>query len=660
MTGIAAITMCAAFTSCSHDLGFEQMTPEQVVQANYEAAFINAFGQPAPNQDWGFGQVAGTRVTRAADKSLPTNPSFSSKPSVPTFSTSVPTGTPRATKANWKDNGTFFIDNDFKNGDLENPNNQSNVTIYADGTNVTYPYGTNQNGNGTKIIVTTGSTLTLPNVSERLTVYLSPRATLKLGNNVTFAQNNAVLYMSAGSQVIGGTNLKFTSGYTVLNDGGTIQAQALNVEDGALLYNDLTGTVTATGAIYVHNTNAEIVNMGSLSGASVDVGAGALMHNVGTTTITGSTVIDNTNSKWKNEGQYTTGDFEVKAYAEQVYNNCKLTVHKADNNGEFKIYGKFVVEGGSPTGGSVVTDKLYWVNNSYFFLGTNSMLKVNGQFFTANKDTNGGIVGPTSGWAVVQAGSITHGGNEQLRMSYYNNLYVDAGTHFDQGSKDGKPYETTSQPYYYYDSTVKFKHLNQTANVSIPYSDCNPGYEGEEEDDDDDDDDDDDGYQGRIMAEDLTVKPNGAASDFDFNDVVFDWKIEGRVATIQLRAIGGTLPLTVGGQEVHAKFGVQPNVMVNTGVTTEAEPAPYEYTFPDGVDPEPINIPIFVTRSDGTFELTAEMGKVASKINVPTSTKWVKEFKDIKEAYPDFEGWVANPTATWTSNYNSALLYNPL
>ena len=62
MTGIAAVAMCAAFTSCSKDLGFEQMTPEEAVQASYETAFIQAFGQPAPDQDWGFGSRSNTRT----------------------------------------------------------------------------------------------------------------------------------------------------------------------------------------------------------------------------------------------------------------------------------------------------------------------------------------------------------------------------------------------------------------------------------------------------------------------------------------------------------------------------------------------------------------------------------------------------------------------
>ena len=67
MTGIAAIAMCAAFTSCSHDVDpvsqedLNKMAAEKVVN-NYNQAFIATFGQPAANQDWGFG----TSVTRTA------------------------------------------------------------------------------------------------------------------------------------------------------------------------------------------------------------------------------------------------------------------------------------------------------------------------------------------------------------------------------------------------------------------------------------------------------------------------------------------------------------------------------------------------------------------------------------------------------------------
>lgn len=167
-------------------------------------------------------------------------------------------------------------------------------------------------------------------------------------------------------------------------------------------------------------------------------------------------------------------------------------------------------------------------------------------------------------------------------------------------------------------------------------------------------------YQGRIMAEDLNAVEQ---SDFDFNDVVFDWKIEGNVATIQLRAAGGVYPLYVGDQEVHAKFGQSAGAdgkyaMINTGDGVTATAASYTYTFPNGTDAAAINIPIYVIK-DGTTKayLSASTGKAASKFNTKTTTKWVKEYEDITKAYPNFKGWVADESIDWTTEKNADYLY---
>ena len=67
MTGVAAIAICAAFTSCSKNdemYNPEQIKKNEVAQAyeSYNQAFIQTFGKPAANQDWGFGSSASTRV----------------------------------------------------------------------------------------------------------------------------------------------------------------------------------------------------------------------------------------------------------------------------------------------------------------------------------------------------------------------------------------------------------------------------------------------------------------------------------------------------------------------------------------------------------------------------------------------------------------------
>lgn len=70
MIGIAAVAMTAAFTSCSKDKDFEQISQVQLDESKYQAAFESRFGKIDPNHDWGFNRYkkgANARVTRTAD-----------------------------------------------------------------------------------------------------------------------------------------------------------------------------------------------------------------------------------------------------------------------------------------------------------------------------------------------------------------------------------------------------------------------------------------------------------------------------------------------------------------------------------------------------------------------------------------------------------------
>lgn len=161
---------------------------------------------------------------------------------------------------------------------------------------------------------------------------------------------------------------------------------------------------------------------------------------------------------------------------------------------------------------------------------------------------------------------------------------------------------------------------------------------------------------GRVMAEDL-----GATGDWDFNDVVFDvvytesnW-IEGKQVwtkpVLTLRACGGTLPLTVAGIEVHEAFGVATNVMVNTGAGPTRPVVTLRLA--DDYGGDLAAIPVVVTQGDGSqITLAANTGKPASKFLVPTSTRWMKEYKNIKTSYPDFASWVGNATEKWWNTVN--------
>lgn len=455
MTGIAAVAMCAAFTSCSKDLGFEQITPEEAVQASYETAFIQAFGQPAPDQDWGFGTKATRSFTRANEGRV-IKPDMTDFPGY---------STERCNSSNYR-----------------------SPEGYAD---IVAPVTTKE--------------------AEWVQDWFSKNPGLTPQGQPF--KNFFVQHVS--------TNGHTKAGYFHSTEGGKPESVEARTYNG--IYMDkLQIGATASEANSEHTLDFNATN---------GFNEWNLIY-------------------YQNSSALQFGYHESYGSSYEWYFKCV----------ELEVPGSCFADGKARKG--------WYVGLSYF---------------CDKKETN-------EKWHVIGGDRLQYGDDWILKI-VPNDPIIEEN------------------------------------------------------------------YQGRIMAEDLTVRPNGKASDFDFNDVVFDWKIEGNVATIQLRAIGGTLPLYVGDVEVHGKFGARINQMVNTGVDTMDEPAAYTYTFPEGVDPLPINIPIVVTRSEGNVTLTAEEGKVASKINVPTDTKWVREYQDIKNAYPGFVGWVIDPNAEWTSNFNAAYLY---
>ena len=640
MTGVAAVAMCAAFTSCSktedlYDPGAVEEMEIASVYEQYNQAFIKTFGQVNPNQDWGFGKNFGKMGTRAVDYSLTeqnpnqanaeTQPSFSSKPSKPTFSETVPSGTPKATKANWNNGTVFYIDNDAV--DLDNPQNKADVTIYANGTDVTYSYQTNQNGNGTKFIVTKDSKLTLTQVGNNLSVYLAPNASLVLPDGATFKKSGAMLYMSAGSTVTGGNNLTFEENYVVLNDGGNLNVKTVTVDGGALLYND--GTLTATTSVILKNTNGELVNNGTLTSPSFDQRAGGKFLNdeEGVANIGGMTYLTNTNCVWQNKGSYTTENVDIEN-TRKVFNNCKMTV---TDTFHFVKNSAFVLDGHA----SVKTAKMVWDDDCDFYMRDESLLWVEGQLLAKNDDKGYGAHGLGNGYSIIKAGSIAYESPEQSRMNYWGKIYVDTDSHFAQGFKDGKSVNS-SQPYYYYSTqnkTVMFKFLDDPCPITsaIAAGKCHHGYNPPTPPSD---------YDVRIMAEDLNATAADGDienSDWDFNDVVFDVKFDasGDGATIRLVAAGGVLPLYVAGQEVHALFGesIKANgeyPMINTGAGPEK---PYvTFRIESGADKanNGHNIPITVVKklkSGATqeFALDAKQGQPAAKFAVKPSVHHLGE-----------------------------------
>lgn len=142
----------------------------------------------------------------------------------------------------------------------------------------------------------------------------------------------------------------------------------------------------------------------------------------------------------------------------------------------------------------------------------------------------------------------------------------------------------------------------------------------------------------RIICEDL-----GNIGDFDFNDIVFDayitwvWNGSANVqeAVISVKAAGGTLPIYIGGVEIHEAMGVASNVMVNTGAPNGASAPAAIFRIPVSSG----NIADIEVKVNDAVVLEAPQGDAPQKICVPTTFKWCTERTNIKDAYPNFVNW---------------------
>ena len=698
MTGIAALAMCAGFTSCSHDL--EAPSQEEINEVNaqkitnsYNQAFIATFGQPAANQNWGFGtatRAAGSgTITQngetvnytlaeqnpssptppAQPGSSETAPSFrTTTPTVPTtISFSVPEGTVAAPQ-NLSNGGVYTLSNDYN---VSNPQNQKNVTFYVIGDNVVYKEQTHNDG--TTFIVTEGKKLTLGAQGNYIgvSIYLAKNATLVLEKeNGTVNLKDAVtsqdplttlgamLYLGENSSVICKSNVEFEQYFTIYNEKGTIDADTNNkqisINGGALIYN---AKELKAANIKMLNESAELINVGNIEASEFDMSSGGKFLNEenGKVTIAGTNWIDNMNSVWQNKGDFTCGDFHIEN-TRNVFNNCKLTVTANGTSGtgtfSFVKNSTLVLDGNN----SVKADAMSWGPDCDFYMSNNSMLWVVGALTSTSANKGYGVHGVGSGYSILKAGSITYSGDaDQSRMNYFGNVYVDTETHFAQGFKDQKTVES-SQPYYYFDSSVKFRFRNDECPITSTISgNCHHGYTPPTPPTEVAD--------LRIMAEDLSATE---ASDFDFNDVVFDvyFAKEGESETkILVRAAGGTLPLQIKvsdteWQEVHGLWGLGTGIMINTGAEAMfgsskgadgrgSKELTLKYPIRNAEQAKNITIQVQKALPNGQkqwMEMTAPTGEPAAKFAIPApnpdSENWCNERTPIQTKYTKFTDWV--------------------
>lgn len=705
MTGVAAAAICLGFASCSR-YDFTPISEGEQAYANYENAFIEKFGEPAPDQTWGFGS-SDTKATRSI-----TSPTVATA-SQPYNEKWVADYLTTATEVN----STNAVDDadDGKNvkcewypndgGKLSTLMYNYNYCVY-EGSPVTQndkdwytknilPLLTacNNNWYGTEYaytilmklkeytgdynywglnVVSEGGWVPDPNYVRNFKITDTWNGPIKVveseGLNGTTKTNSERTVVVKGKWNLTEDQKVGSLGRIIVADGGEIvvsSGKTLSSVNEAQIVVLPGGKITGDGTVAFHNgTSSDLV---SYNGGTFDVGT-----------------FNNNGGDFYNYGTLKAGTMDGGAGNSRYYNHGIINIGKTGSSANLRLYnacqfycsGNMRIRNYEGVGGSslICNGELMLCSSND---GTGEPTYVGlaaGALVQCGTLNNNGTTwtGPTSGYAVLDViDRITFINNNVGDFS--NNIYLCAGTwdnilnagnYANNTAKEaffGKKAEYYSVEGIINNNTVKIitKSTNEkdevipTDNYEAGVKGCTPGFRGKVVEEP---------KPIRVIAEDLSASEG---SDFDFNDVVFDiqlnWPAQGQ-HTITLQAAGGKLPLRIGKledeNEVHKLFGVNINTMVNTEDWT-AHKDPYKFTISGTYESEK-DIPIWVRKGNTWCELTAERGRAASKIAVSTDYQWVKELNDISKAYSDFDTYVGSgtPTEWWKNNKENSLIYN--
>lgn len=556
MTGVAAIAICAAFTSCSksgdelYDPGkIDQQNAEKITQT-YNEAFIKVFGKPSANQDWGFGKSASTRAN--SGETVPQTEAYH----------------------NMNHNEWADPDKEFGGYTVPDPLTEQQKAVVA------------------------AYFQSVPNLT-----YSDPQW-----------RHFFVQQVYKGGKVDAGKVRNTTEGITAANgtkyDSGNMNL--LSVGRNNIHINDFNAGSCST---------SNVLDNGQHVGGSSHTDQITLMVNIDDTSCFG----------YHETGSSTQHNNKAALVSWQTIRDW------ANANG---------------LNGDCLADN--W-NRS--FLGFDLAIKEGAQ---AQSDIAARYNdGPESySYAMVNGEIVSINGNDNIVYNSENIYYLDTNTNMYVAADKMTLQDNEIQAEYRVDGDYKGKYINVDKFVALlndgwlPVKDKNfrewvkvgksDGYfsdwivtltKAERKNPPHN-------YTICVIGEDLTVggsDEEDLGADFDFNDVVFDVALESNETWVRLKAAGGTLPLTIDGIEIHGKFGVATNVMVNTGAGPNKEYVEFKL---NNVYTDAKNIPVFVTKGGRRVELTAVQGEPASKIGVKPSYVWCKERVGVVDQYPMFTQWV--------------------
>ena len=665
MIGFAAL----AFAACSNnDDAFD--ANRSIVEDTYNAAFVKYVGgNISPNQTWGFGANA-TRsaVTRSITVNGDVYDKFPSADEINTnFPGSIPEGadevsqlenlyTGTTAQDQWGNTQTLWglyqiyaykivegynlkvtSEGTYENGVVELGGSYQNVSG-----NIAQPYNVYVDIDGTITLKRNGST--------HFNLYVL-RGTVNLESD--YGEQAGLISVAAGATVNDARNsVAANQGVKIFNRGtfNATNAEKYDIGNFCTFYNE--GKFTATGALTYSPGQANtsyFMNMGDnaeVTAPQMTLNSAGNFFNSGKTTIAGETNVTQKEIYWVNAGHYTTGTLTFSAQNATFYNYCQLIVtgNAKMYDGEFNLMQNGYMEAGSAAmdnfivniasntglhikGGVRVIAQGDGNFQGFRSAGTNNYLLIDGKV-TIDSHKNSFIVDEGITYSINQIEILRSGQvvtHEQL---------------IDEQSGDYPVYVLNGIECPYGDLTVDPGNYNS----------CGANWSRRGGNDD----------EIRIIAEDLSASD---ATDFDFNDVVFDVKFTSETtATVTLKAAGGTLPLTVDGHEVHKAFGIDDEkTMINTnaGRILTPELIAQGYKAADGLTAQPFtvtginkanwgsDIVVKVKKGGEWYEIKAVTGGPTAKICVRTNFTWPNEKQSIKSLYERFQQWVTNPSVMW-------------
>ena len=705
MTGVAAAAICLGLSNCSR-YDFTPISEGEQAYANYENAFIEKFGEPAPDQTWGFGS-SDTKATRSITSPTVATASqpYNEKWVADYLTTATEVNSTNAVddaddgkneKCEWYPNDGAKLSTLMNNYDYcvyeGSPVTQNDKDWYTKNI-LPLLQACNKNWYGTEYaytilmklkeytgdynywglnVVSEGGWVPDPTYVRNFKITGTWDGIINVvkseGLNGTTKTNSERTVVVTGKWNLTESQRVGSLGRIIVANGGEIvvsSEKTLNSVNEAQIVVLPGGKITGDGAIEFSNgTSSELI---SYNGGTIDVGT-----------------FNNNGGDFYNYGTLKAGTMDGGAGNSHYYNHGIVNIGQTGSSANLRLYnacqfyclGNMHIRNYEGIGGSsLICNGELMLSTSYDGTGEPTYVGLAaGALVQCGTLNNNGTTwtGPTSGYAVLDViDKITFINNNVGEFS--NNIYLCAGT-WDNILTGGNFANNTAKEAFfgkkaeYYsvegiinNNTVKIitKSTNEkdevipTDNYEAGVKGCTPGFRGKVVEEP---------KPIRVIAEDLSASEG---SDFDFNDVVFDiqlnWPAQGQ-HTITLQAAGGKLPLRIGEledeNEVHKLFGVNINTMVNTEDWT-AHKDPYKFTISGTYESEK-DIPIWVRKGNTWCELTAERGRAASKIAVSTDYQWVKELNDISKAYSDFDTYVGSgtPTEWWKNNKEDSLIYN--